>query len=101
MTIVRGKPLGYYEQPVVIWDESDDKEADIIEEKRMNRLRKAFSLATDLGLTKAERYDLAQMLVGVDKDDGGSWKDLNPRQLHDLITMLEGYIFVKFVVDNR
>jgi hypothetical protein len=43
-----------------------------------------------LGLTKEERYELAQLLPGVDKDDGGSWKDLNPKQLHDLITMMEG-----------
>lgn len=76
-------------------------EEDLIEEKRMTRLRKAFSLATDLHLTKAQRYELAQMLVGVDKDDGGSWKDLNPKQLHDLITMMEGFIYLSYLLRDN
>lgn len=101
MTIVRGTPPNYYERPCILEDESDQREADLVEEKRMNRLRKAFSLATDLHLTKDERYELAQMLIGVDKDDGGSWKVLNPKQLHDLITMMEGYILLSHIMSNR
>lgn len=73
---------------------------DIIEQKRQNRLRKAFATATDLGLTKGDRHELAQMLSSVDKDSGGSWKDLNPVQLHDLITMMEGYVFITHLLDG-
>lgn len=84
-TITRGAPV------------LSQAEADIIEQKRQNRLRKAFATATDIGLTKDQRHDLAQLLIGVDKDDGGSWKDLDPKQLHDLITMMEGYIMITYL----
>lgn len=104
MTVVRGTSVLPFGAQLMMGSVERHKahlaEEDLIEEKRMNRLRKAFSLATDLHLTKSQRYDLAQMLVGVDKDDGGSWKDLNPKQLHDLITMMEGYIYIKFMIDN-
>jgi hypothetical protein len=58
------------------------------------RWRKAMKLKEHIGLTDEERYELAQMLPGVDKDDGGSWKELDERQLHDLITMMEGFVLI-------
>ena len=73
----------------------------IIEEKRQNRLRKAFSMATDIGLNDDERYELAQMLPSVDKDSKGSWKNLDPKQLHDLITMMEGWVFINHMVQAK
>jgi hypothetical protein len=73
----------------------------IIEEKRQNRLRKAFSMATDIGLNDDERYELAQMLPSVDKDSKGSWKNLDPKQLHDLITMMEGFAYIGHILDSR
>jgi len=75
--------------------------ADVIEEKRQVRLRKAFSMATDIGLDDNDRHELAQMLPQVDKDNGGSWKDLNPMQLHDLITMMEGWVFINHMVQAK
>lgn len=59
------------------------------------------ALKEDLHLTTDERHELAQMLIGVDKDDGGSWRVLNPKQLHDLITMMEGYILISHLFQQR
>jgi hypothetical protein len=41
------------------------------------------------------------MLPQVDKDNGGSWKALNPMQLHDLITMMEGWVFINHMVQAK
>jgi hypothetical protein len=65
------------------------------------KFRYAMQLKEDLGLTKAERYELAQMIPGVDKDYGGSWKELNAKQLHDLITMMEGYAYITYMMGQR
>ena len=81
--------------------EASIAEENAIEEIRQRRFNKAMALKEELGLTKEERYELAQLLPGVDKDDGGSWKDLNPKQLHDLITMMEGWIFISHIFQNR
>ncbi len=76
-------------------------ELDAIEEVRQRRFKKAMSMKDELHLTDDERYELAQMINGVDKDDGGSWQDLNPKQLHDLITMMEGYCWISYLVSQR
>jgi len=68
---------------------------------RERRYRKAMALKEDLGLTREERYSLAQMIPGVDKDYGGSWKELDSDQLHDLITMMEGYIWITHMMMQR
>ena len=70
-------------------------------DSRMNRYRKAMALKDQLGLTNEERYELALMLPRVDKDDGGSWKELDEDQLHDLITMMEGYIWISYMLMQR
>jgi len=59
------------------------------------------ALKDELGLTKDERYSLAQMIPGVDRDAGGSWKDLDAKQLHDLITMMEGWVFIQHLLIQR
>jgi hypothetical protein len=86
-------------------DKADDRisrlEEDAIEEVRQRRFLKAMSMKEQIHLTDDERYELAQMIMGVDKDDGGSWKDLNPKQLHDLITMMEGYAFISYLISQR
>ena len=97
MRVVRGTPpdaLGQY-------IEAFNEEENAIEEIRQRRFKKAMALKEDLGLTKEERHELAQLLPGVDKDDGGSWKDLNPKQLHDLITMMEGYVYITHLLSDR
>jgi len=66
-----------------------------------SRYKRAMVLKEEIGLTNEERYDLARLIPGVDKDDGGSWKDLNEKQLHDLITMLEGFIFISYLKSQR
>lgn len=65
------------------------------------RFRKAMALAEELGFSKEERYELAQMLPNVDKDYGGSWKELDHDQLHDLITMMEGYVWITYMMMQR
>lgn len=74
---------------------------DYIEEVRHRRFLKAMALKDAIGLTDDERHELAQMVMGVDKDDGGSWKELNPKQLHDLITMMEGYAYLTHLFSQR
>lgn len=68
---------------------------------RSNRYRKAMVLKEELGLSNEERHELALMLPRVDKDDGGSWKELDEDQLHDLITMMEGYIWITYMMMQR
>lgn len=68
---------------------------------RMNRYKKAMALKEELGFTSEERYELALMIPGVDKDSGGSWKELDSDQLHDLITMMEGYIWISYMMMQR
>jgi hypothetical protein len=68
---------------------------------RSNRYRKAMVLKEELGLSNDERHELALMLPRVDKDDGGSWKELDDDQLHDLITMMEGYIWISYMMMQR
>ena len=72
-----------------------------VSDARTNRYRKAMAMKDQLGLTKEERYELALMLPRVDKDDGGSWKELDSDQLHDLITMMEGYIWISYMMMQR
>jgi hypothetical protein len=72
-----------------------------VNDPRMNRYKKAMALKEELGFTKEERYELARMIPGVDKDDGGSWKELDSDQLHDLITMMEGYIWISYMMMQR
>ena len=62
---------------------------------RTKRYHKAMALKDEIGLTDEERYSLALLIPGVDKDGDGSWKDLNAKQLHDLITMMEGWVFIE------
>ncbi len=66
-----------------------------------DRAKKAHTMAKELGLTSEERYELARMLPGVDKDLGGSWKDLSEEQYHDLLTMLDGFIWLNFIFAQR
>lgn len=72
-----------------------------MQDARTRRYRKAMALKESLGLTQEERYSLAQMLPTVDKDYGGSWKELDNDQLHDLITMMEGYIWITYMMMQR
>jgi len=72
-----------------------------VRDSRENRYRKAMVLKEELGLTTEERHELALMLPRVDKDDGGSWKELDGDQLHDLITMMEGYIWISYLMMQR
>lgn len=56
------------------------------------------ALADEIGMTSEERHELAEFVFGV---DGGSWVELDSKQLHDLATMLEGVIFVTFLRSAR
>jgi hypothetical protein len=57
------------------------------------RAKKAMTLAKEIGLTDEERYEFARWLPTVDKDTGGSWKELDEVELHDLLTMMEGFVY--------
>ena len=58
------------------------------------KFTRAMAFAKEIGLSDDMRYELARMIPGVDKDDGGSWKKLDGKQLHDLNCMLDGYVWI-------
>jgi hypothetical protein len=97
--IQRGKPTVPVDSRPTRLVSSDNP--DLVEEARRRRFTKAMAMKDAIGLTKDERYSLAQMLPTVDKDFGGSWKDLNPQELHDLITMMEGWIWITHMIGER
>jgi hypothetical protein len=68
------------------------------EEQRLRYRKKAFALADHVGLTKPERRELASM-IGF--SESGSWIDLDIKQLHDLMMMLEGFAFVSYIISSR
>jgi hypothetical protein len=62
--------------------------------EQSQRIKRAHVYAMELGLTDEQRYALARMLPGVDPDGPGSWKNLTSEQEHDLLTMIEGGIYL-------
>lgn len=68
---------------------------------REKRFKKAMVLKESLDLTDEERYSLAQMLPATSSEFTGSWKELDQDQLHDLITMMEGYIWITHLMLER
>jgi len=65
------------------------------------RAKKAHVLADEIGLDSHERHELARMIPGIDKDHGGSWKDLTEEQYHDLLTMMEGHLLMTYIFIQR
>jgi hypothetical protein len=65
------------------------------------QFRKAMALKDQIGLSREERYSLAQMLHNVSRDFDGSWQDLDSAQLHELITMMEGWVWITHLMLER
>jgi hypothetical protein len=61
------------------------------------RYAKAMKIKEELKLTTEERHELAKLLPGVKADHSGSWKDLTEEQLHELLTMMEGYLLIRWL----
>ena len=61
------------------------------------RYAKAMKIKEELKLTTEERHELAKLLPGVTDDHSGSWKDLSEDQLHELLTMMEGYLYIRWL----
>lgn len=76
-------------------------DSDAIDEIRQRRFLKAMAMKDEIGLTEEERHSLAQMIPGVDKDDGGSWKELNPKQLGTLLNYMDGYLYISELLSQR
>lgn len=101
-TVKRGRPQGGWPTTGTQMNAEFIANNEVEEERRSKRFRKAMALNDDhFQFTKEERYELARMLVGVDTETGGSWKELNSKQLHDLITMMEGYAFINWILSSR
>lgn len=64
------------------------------------RERKARAMAYDLTLTRDERLQLLQWLPMVD-ENADSWKGLEEIQYHDLITMMEGFLLISHLFNER
>lgn len=77
------------------------KAPDAATEARIGAMfRKAMSYAEQLGMPDDMRYELSAMLPGMSADADTSWKALNEKQLHDLLCMLEGFIYITFLKEN-
>jgi len=65
--------------------------------------RKAFAIATDLGLTADERRELAHMLPGTEQNTSGrrSWVTLDQDDLAHLVTWLDGARLVRDLLSMR
>lgn len=61
------------------------------------RRKKAFALADELGLTRADRIELAQTLLWRDLD---SWQRLTDEQVSRLLDALEGYRLVTHLLQT-
>lgn len=68
--------------------------------EQSQRIKRAHVYAMELGMSDQQRYELALMIPGVDPDDGGSWKNLTPEQEHDLLTMIEGGIYLMAMMNQ-
>lgn len=66
------------------------------------RLEKAmyYAKGSPLHMDREERLELARMVPGV-STELDTWKDLTRSQLDDLINMLEGWIFISFMLEQR
>jgi hypothetical protein len=59
--------------------------------------KRAMTVAKEIGLTTDERHELAQMIPTTDRDFDGSWRRLDESQMKELISMLEGYIYIRYL----
>ena len=66
------------------------------------RLEKAMHYAkgSPLKLSREERLELARMVPGADKELE-SWKELTRSQLDSLINMLEGWVWITYLLNQR
>lgn len=69
--------------------------------EQSNREKKARTMAYEMGLTREERTQLTMWLPGIPADHDGSWKGLTEEQYHDLLTMMEGFLFVSHLFAQR
>lgn len=65
--------------------------------------RRAFAVSADLGLTDAERRELAAMLPGTPISENGerSWRTLEPEDWAHLITWMDGARLVRDLMRMR
>lgn len=71
------------------------------EARKSAMFKRAMMYADQLGLTDEMRYDLAGMIPTFKDGDDTSWKSLNEKQLHDLLCMLDGYVYITFLKENE
>ena len=79
-------------------EEEEQKAYDVTWQKRF---KKAMALKDDIKLSKEERYQLARWLPGVPEEYDGSWKELSSQELHDLIVMMEGFLYLTYILSTR
>ncbi len=80
------------------WELPDSQGKIDPEQVWQRRYRKAMALKDELGLNDDERHELAEFIPGT---ESGSWRELTAKQLHDLITMMEGFLLVSYLFSQR
>lgn len=61
------------------------------------RRKKAFALADELGLSRADRIELAQTLLWRDLD---SWQHLSDEQVGRLLDAMEGWVLISHLLQT-
>jgi hypothetical protein len=64
----------------------------------VQRRRKLFVLADQIGLTRDERIEIARVILW---RDVVSWKELDDQQVDRMLDVLEGFIVVNWTLTNR
>jgi hypothetical protein len=67
-------------------------------ETNPERTAKAFALAKEIGLTRDERIELAEIILWRDCE---SWKHLSDPQIKRLLDAMEGYITITALLALR
>lgn len=60
--------------------------------------KQAYAMASDLGLSRADRLELAEMLL---KTDVTSWRNLTEQQISRITDCLHGWVFVTALLEQR
>ena len=69
--------------------------------QQSDRCKRAHSMAKEMGLTAEEKHDLVRFLPTIPEEHDGSWKNLTEDDFHDLLTMLEGYGLITYLMMQR
>jgi hypothetical protein len=81
------------------WKKADEQRHDHEWQKRLEKAMH-YAKGSPLHLDREERLELACMVPGA-SNELESWKELTQPQLDSLINMLEGFIYISYMLSQR